>query len=57
MNTSKDRPKRVLLFGERWPELRAVILWALRSWLRPAGSEAGWEQGSEADKRRRAPFG
>ncbi len=30
--------------SERWAEARAVLRWAVRSWLRPAGAEADWEQ-------------
>jgi hypothetical protein len=31
-------------FVARWPEIRAVLGWCARSWLRPAGDSLDWEQ-------------
>jgi hypothetical protein len=30
--------------SSRWPEVAADFEWVIRSWLRPADSEARWEQ-------------
>ena len=31
-------------FMARWPEIRAVLGWCARSWVRPAGDSLDWEQ-------------
>ena len=28
----------------RWPEVEAALRWIVRSWIRPSGSVARWEQ-------------
>ena len=33
---------------QRWAEMRAALGWIARSWLRPAGAEATWEQPGHA---------
>ena len=34
------------VFRRHWPEISAAMAWIVGSWVRPGGSESGWEQGS-----------
>lgn len=39
--------------SNRWQEVRALLVWILTSWRRPASSETGWEQSEREQPWRR----
>ncbi|MHB1416951.1 MAG: hypothetical protein ACYC1C_17020 [Chloroflexota bacterium] len=44
MSEPPPPPEKTNVPGGRWRELQADCAWIVGSWLRPAGSEAGWQQ-------------